>query len=94
MNPPPRPAAAPVTLTLLYFARLREVFGTGAETLRLEAGSVADLRAALRARVQPWADELAAGRAFRVAVNQTLASPETVLADRDEVAIFPPVTGG
>jgi molybdopterin synthase sulfur carrier subunit len=81
-------------LKLLYFARLREEFGTGAEDLEMPAGTVADLLHRLRARGEAWARELADGRAFRIAVNQDIAAPETGLADRDEVAIFPPVTGG
>lgn len=79
---------------LLYFARLRECFGSAGEAVDLPAGNVAGLLDWLRARGAPWAGELAAGRAFRVAVNQDMAGPDTVLAEGDEVAIFPPVTGG
>lgn len=83
-------------LRMLYFARLREVFGVSQETLELPAGShaVSGLLACLRARGGVWAEELAEGRAFRLAVNQDIATPEATLADNDEVAIFPPVTGG
>lgn len=80
---------------LLYFARLREVFARERETLELPAPAVlADLLATLRIRGGVWAEELAQGRAFRLAVNQDIAGPETALAEGDEVAIFPPVTGG
>ena len=41
-----------------------------------------------------WAAELAEGRAYRLAVNQDMADLETALKDGDEVAVFPPVTGG
>lgn len=81
-------------LKLLYFARLRELFGLGAEEIELPPGTVADLLEHLRARGGEWARELAEDRSFRVAVNQDVAQADTVLADRDEVAIFPPVTGG
>jgi molybdopterin synthase sulfur carrier subunit len=48
----------------------------------------------LRARGAPWADALAAEKRWRVAVNQDLAGLDTLLKSGDEVAIFPPVTGG
>ena len=81
---------------LLYFARLRETFGTSGEEVHLPVGvnSVADLLAWLRTRGGVWATELAAGRAYRVAVNQDMANTDTGLAEGAEVAIFPPVTGG
>ena len=41
-----------------------------------------------------WAEDLAAGRAFRVAVNQDVVALDALLPDNAEVAIFPPVTGG
>lgn len=81
-------------INVLYFARLRETFGTGAEEIELPSGTVADLLASLRGRGKPWSDELSGERAFRIAVNQDIAGPETALNDRDEVAVFPPVTGG
>lgn len=80
---------------LLYFARLREVFDRERETVELSApAALADLLATLRTRGGVWAEELAQGRAFRLAVNQDIAGPEVALAEGDEVAIFPPVTGG
>ncbi|HNQ04669.1 MAG TPA: molybdopterin converting factor subunit 1 [Thiobacillaceae bacterium] len=84
-----------MNIRLLYFARLREVFGRDREALELSSpAALADLLAALRTRGGVWAEELAQGRAFRLAVNQDIAGPEAALADGDEVAIFPPVTGG
>lgn len=83
-------------VTILYFARLREALGTGREELAL-AGDVADvagLRAALMSRGGAWALELAHSKTVRVAVNQQMASGATPLRDGDEVAFFPPVTGG
>lgn len=83
-------------VTLLYFARLREQFGTSSETAALptDVKTLGDLVAWLRARGGVWATELADGRAYRLAVNQDMADLETALKDGDEVAIFPPVTGG
>ncbi len=90
------PDAAPATITLVYLARLRAAFGTGGERMALTPAlaDVAALRASLAARGGAWATELAAGRAVRVAVNHDLATPQTPLRAGDEVALFPPVTGG
>jgi molybdopterin converting factor subunit 1 len=81
-------------LRVLYFARLRERFGIAEETLDFAGANVADLVAQLQARGGAWAEELAAGRAFRVAVNQDIVALDAALPDQAEVAIFPPVTGG
>ncbi len=84
------------TITILYFARLKEVFGRGSERIAL-AGSVDTveaLREHLRARGGAWEAELALGKPVRVAVNQEMAGPETHVGPDDEVAFFPPVTGG
>ena len=56
--------------------------------------SVAALRTWLAARGGVWATELAPGRAVRIAVNHALAQPNTPVHAGDEVALFPPVTGG
>ena len=83
-------------ITLLYFARLRESLGIASEKITLPAGvtTVEGVRALLAARGNVWAHELAAGRAFRAAVNQDIASANTPVNDGDDVAFFPPVTGG
>ncbi len=82
-------------ITVLYFARLREALGTGSEQLELPSGvaDVAGLRALLRERPGPWSETLGGSRVL-VAVNQEMASDTTAVADGDEVAFFPPVTGG
>lgn len=81
---------------LVYFARLREALGTGSETLELPPGirTVAALTEWLRARGGDWQVQLAPDKPVRVAVNQEMATPETAVADGDEIAYFPPVTGG
>ena len=83
-------------ITLLYFARLREALGTGREELALPAGigTLGALRAHLAQRGEVWAKEMAAGRNLRAAVNQDIATADTAIKDGDEVAFFPPVTGG
>ncbi len=85
-----------MTIQLLFLARLRERFGVARETFALtdSTGTVADLLTTLRARGGEFAAELAPGRAFRVAVNQEVVTVEHPIRSGDEVAIFPPVTGG
>lgn len=85
------------TVRVVYLARLREVLECASETLPVASDakpSVADVVRVLRARGGVWAHELGAGRAVRIAVNQQLARSDTPIADGDEVAVFPPVTGG
>ncbi len=83
-------------ITLLYFARLREALGTGREELALPAGigTLGALRAHLAQRGEAWAKEMAEVRNLRAAVNQDIATADTAIKDGDEVAFFPPVTGG
>jgi molybdopterin synthase sulfur carrier subunit len=60
-------------------------------------GSVQDvsgLIAWLRTRGGAWERELAPGKPVRVAVNHDMADTATPIGNGDEVAIFPPVTGG
>lgn len=81
---------------VLYFAWLRERVGCGEETLPLPAGmrDVAGLIAWLRGRDDAHAAAFADPHQLRCAVNQVFARPETAVAPGDEVAFFPPVTGG
>ena len=81
---------------LLYFAALREQLGTAGEEIELPAGvgTLAALRSHLRARGGAWQLALADGKLIRVAVNQDMAQPSDALKAGDEVAFFPPVTGG
>lgn len=83
-------------MKILYFAQIRELVGTPSEDLSLDTGiaNVSGLIAWLRQRGANWETALAEGRQVLVAVNQTMARPETPVADGDEVALFPPVTGG
>jgi molybdopterin synthase sulfur carrier subunit len=83
-------------VTVLYFARLREALGCDSEQLTLSAdiGTVGALRDALSARGGAWETQFAAAKPVRAAVNQTMASGDTTIAPGDEIAFFPPVTGG
>jgi sulfur-carrier protein len=83
-------------ITVLYFARLRESLGQGSERIALPA-TVRDLeglRTLLIARGGAWQEELAPSKPVRAAINQAMAHGDSPLADGDEVAFFPPVTGG
>ena len=82
-------------LNILFFASLRESLGTAQESVPLPVPANVDaLMTTLRARGEAWAATLAIGRRWRVAVNQNMATLDTALKEGDEVAIFPPVTGG
>ena len=84
-----------MNVKILYFAGLREALGQSAEQLALPAGvgSVGQLHDHLAARGGAW-QALATTKNLRVAVNQEMASMQTPLQDGDEIAFFPPVTGG
>ena len=81
---------------MVYLARLREALGSQGETIDLpgDAHTVASVLDALRARGGAWASELGLRRAVRVAVNHAMVTPDALVRDGDEVALFPPVTGG
>ncbi len=82
-------------LNVLYFASLRETVGMANEQISLPVpAEVSALIAALRARGGVWSEALGADKRWRVAVNQEMAAMNTPLKAGDEVAIFPPVTGG
>ncbi len=81
---------------VLFFASIREKVGTGAEELELPVGvaSVDSLRQHLRARGGAWAEALAEGKLLRSAVNQDIVPGTNPVKAGDEIAFFPPVTGG
>jgi molybdopterin synthase sulfur carrier subunit len=83
-------------VTVRYFASVKESLGTDAEVIELPAGAatVAAVRAHLRARGGAWAETLAETRRITAAVNQDMAKPAAAVKAGDEVAFFPPVTGG
>ena len=81
---------------ILYFARLREALGVAQESLVLPEG-VADIAALmtwLAGRGGVWQQEFAGCRLLRAAVNQELAPATAAIRAGDEIAFFPPVTGG
>lgn len=84
-----------MTIRILYFASLRETLGRSGEEIALPAGvaSVTALRDHLVARGDPWA-QLARAKNLRCAINQAMVGFEAAVKEGDEVAFFPPVTGG
>ncbi|MDR2335569.1 MAG: molybdopterin converting factor subunit 1 [Burkholderiaceae bacterium] len=83
------------TVNVLYFASIREALGMGSESLRTSATTVAELREEIiRARGEAAAAALAPNKAVRMALNQVMCKGGTAIKDGDEVAFFPPVTGG
>jgi molybdopterin synthase sulfur carrier subunit len=82
-----------MSVRVLYFAGLREAFGCAGESIDLpsEVATVAALRDLL---VGQGREKLASAKNLRCAVNQEMAGPQVAIKDGDEVAFFPPVTGG
>lgn len=83
-------------IKVLYFAKLREDLGKASEELALpgDVTTVAALRTHLMMRGATWQSVLGQEKGLRVAVNQEVADPATPVGAGDEVAFFPPVTGG
>jgi len=80
-----------MTVTLLFFASYADAFGVSSLDMELPREStVAELLTAVRTR--QGAELLPP--APLVAVNQTYATPDTIVHDGDEVALIPPVAGG
>lgn len=80
-------------IKVLFFAQVREL--VACDGLEVDAGfeNVEQLRVALAAKSDRWALALESGKLL-AAVNQTLVAFDHPLRDGDEVAFFPPVTGG
>ncbi|AUJ82385.1 molybdopterin synthase sulfur carrier subunit [Enterobacter cancerogenus] len=80
-------------IKVLFFAQVRELVDTDSLTLDTPFENVAALRAHLAAQGDRWALALDEGKLL-AAVNQTLVEFSHPLKAGDEVAFFPPVTGG
>ncbi len=76
-----------ISVQVKYFASLRERLGREQERVQVEQGLSA---------VELWRRTvgIALPENALVAVNMEYASPETIVQDGDEVAFFPPITGG
>ncbi len=83
-------------MKILYFAWLRQRTGKGEEIVEppAEVRDVAGLIDWLRTRGPVYQEAFRDVSALRVAVNQEFASLESTVAANDEVALFPPMTGG
>ena len=79
-----------------YFASVKEQLGKEVEEIEVPAGigTVAALRAHLMKRGGDWQTIFAEKKLVRAAVNQEMAQPAAAIKAGDEVAFFPPVTGG
>ncbi len=82
-----------MSVKVLYFAGLKEALGLSAETLELPAGvvTVGALRDWLASNGRA---ALASAKNLRCAVNQDMAGLDASISEGDEIAFFPPVTGG
>jgi molybdopterin synthase sulfur carrier subunit len=83
-------------MKILYFAWLRQRVGAGEETVDppAEVRDVAGLVAWLKTRGPGHAEALRDTSAIRIAVNQEFAAMDAAIAPGDEIALFPPMTGG
>lgn len=83
-----------MTITVLYFAWVRERIGLPKEEIATEAATVSELIAELAAREERYAMAFSDLASLRCAVDQELSDFDTRLAGVREVAFFPPMTGG
>ena len=83
-------------IKVLYFARLREELQTESEQITLDdtLPNIETLKMHLSKRGGIWADVFSGDETVMIALNQEVAQLDSPLSDGDEVAFFPPVTGG
>ena len=81
-----------MSIRVLYFAALAEQVGCRSEEVESGAATAGALAEELRCRGEPWAS--AFDNRIRIAINQHLAEAGDAIRDGDEIAFFPPVTGG
>jgi molybdopterin synthase sulfur carrier subunit len=85
-----------MSVKLLYFAWVRERIGKGEEVVEPPAGvsTVADLMTWLAGRGEEYALAFENPKVIRAAINRTHVKPHAAIAGANEVAFFPPMTGG
>ncbi len=83
-------------VSVLYFAWVRDVIGCDGEALELEdgVGTARDVLQTLATRGGGYAEAFADPSRIRCALDQTMCSLDTEIAQAREIAFFPPVTGG
>lgn len=83
-------------IKLRFFASVREKLGVSEELADVpdQLHTVGDVRRHLMLRGGVWTETLDEARAIRMAVNQVMGKADAAVQDGDEVAFFPPVTGG
>lgn len=83
-------------MKVLYFAWVREVTGTAEEEFDLAEGvnTVQDLVSWLKEKDLVYQQAFADDKMVRVAVNQEYVNLDHLISNNDEIAFFPPVTGG
>lgn len=81
-------------MQIRYFASLREQLGRDVEELDSSATNVDALIQELSQRGTQWQTLLADNPRLQIAVNQAIARRSTAISATDEIAFFPPVTGG
>lgn len=80
-------------INVLFFGQLKEQLQCGELALESAPSTLEELRQQLQGRGERW-QTLLADKQVLMAVNQTICGPEQSLKSGDEVAFFPPVTGG
>ena len=83
-------------IQIRFFASVREKLGCSAISFESDAEtlSTAEVREQLIQRGEPWSEALGKQKVLRLALNQNMINDEAQLSDGDELAFFPPVTGG
>jgi sulfur-carrier protein len=83
-------------MKILYFARFRQIIGRGSDEIEVPASikNVSTLIDFLKARDERVAEAFGDLRTLKVAINQSHTSLNASLEGANEVAFFPPVTGG
>jgi molybdopterin synthase sulfur carrier subunit len=83
-------------IKLFYFAKVREMVGIDQEEVDIESDikTLAELIAFLKLRGSQWQAIFDMSSSYRIAVNQELAEASDKINANDEIAFFPPITGG